>query len=229
MRENDREPSDPAVLCLDTCSILDTLRDPVRRRDIKVEEHEACLRLLQIAERGIDLEVRIAAQVRDEYAGLVDQIQTQADESLARFLDEIYKIDRLVDVHGGIGSIDSSHWEGHVQRCRQVADRWLRVAKIPPTPSDIAHRAFTRVMKPLRPARTGKESMKDCVILETYLDYVTSIRSKSSRKVVFVSSNKNDYANDRGISIADELREEFNNLALEYAPNMRSAGGLLGL
>ena len=229
MPENDAEQADPAILCLDTCSILDILRYPLRPQDLKVEEHEANLRLLRIAELGIDIEVRMACVVREEYKEHVDRIQDHADDSFTGYKNGIHKFDRLVNLHGNDGTIDLEHWEGHVQRCRNAADRWMQVAKIVPTPSYIVNRAFTRVRKRLRPAKTGNESMKDCVILETYLDYVSKIDRSSSRKVVFVSSNTSDFANDRGNEVADELRSEFNTLGLDYAPNMRKVGGLLGL
>ena len=71
--------------------------------------------------------------------------------------------------------------------------------------------------------------MKDCVILETYLDYMRGLRMSSARAAVFVSSNTRDFANDRKNEVATQLRDEFGEVDLKYAPNMRIAHGLLGL
>ena len=220
--------NDPPVLCLDTCTVLDILRDPLRT-DVKIEEHAASLRLLEIAEGGTELDVRVAPLVLEEYEQLADQIQQEANERLTRFKSDIQKLDRLVHLHGANGSLGNHHWDGLVERCRVVSDRWLGVSKTAPAPPDVAHRAYERVVKPMRPARRGNNEFKDCVILETYLDFVAKIRATSSRKIVFVSSNVKDYANPRGNNIAEELESEFNALSLEYAPNMRTVGGLLGL
>ena len=175
------------------------------------------------------LEVRIAPLVREEYAQRADQIQQEANERLTRFTKEVHKLDQLVHLHGARGSVDYDHWDGHAERCRQASDRWIRVAKTAPAPPDVADRAYERVVKPLRPARRGNDEFKDCVILETYLDFVANIRATSSRKIVFVSSNVTDYANPRGNRIAEELEPEFSALNLDYATNMRVVGGLLGL
>ena len=50
------------ILCLDTCAILDILRDPTRR-DVHIHEQEASLSLLQATESGSNLETLIADQV----------------------------------------------------------------------------------------------------------------------------------------------------------------------
>lgn len=229
MQDNEEENSEPSILCLDTCSVLDILRNPLYRKDITYKEHSASLRLLGVAESGKDLEVRVAPQVRDEFNTLADEIQREALDKQSRFIDEIQEYDQLVNLHGGSGTIENKHWNAHVQRCRQAADRWLTVAEIAAPPTDIAERVLNRAMKPLRPARPNKEAMKDCMILETYFDFVAQLRRNSLQKVIFVSSNTNDYANERRNDVADEIKAEFRALNIEYAPNMQFARGLLGL
>ena len=72
--------------------------------------------------------------------------------------------------------------------------------------------------------------MKDCVILETYLEYIQSLRAKGrTATAVFVSSNTRDYAADDKTTIKDDIKDEFQSLGLEYAPNMGAAKGLLKL
>ena len=182
-----------------------------------------------MAETGSGLEVRVADQVRLEYADRVEGVQEKTTLALTKLQSQIQKIDELAGLHGCKGQVVLDHWDGHPKRCRKAADRWMRIAKSIPTPSDVEKRAFARVNKALPPAGRGKNEMKDCVILETYLAYVRALRVDSTRTVVFVSSNTRDFANERGNDVADEIRAEFLAVDLKYAPNMRIARRLLGL
>ena len=220
--------SESPVLCLDTCSVLDILRDP-DRHDVGVQEQAASLSLLDVAEVGSDLEVRVADQVRHEYLDRVAAVQDETSQGLFRLRSQIRKIDELVALHGSKGQVAMEHWDGHPERCRRAADRWMQVAKPAPSSSDVVRRAYARLMKAVRPARRGRGEMKDCVILETYLAYVREVRENSTRTMVFVSSDTRDFANERGNEVADEIRDEFVALGLKYAPNMRMARQLLGL
>lgn len=55
--------------------------------------------------------------------------------------------------------------------------------------------------------------MKDCVILETYLEHIRSLRSKGRTvTAIFVSSNTSDYAADNKTTIKNDIKDEFNPL-----------------
>ena len=228
MAQHIAEPGESPILCLDTCSALDVLCDP-SRREVGLPEQEASLFLLGMGETGSGLEVRVADQVRLEYADRVERVQKETTRALRKLRSQIEKVDELVGLHGCKGQIVLDHWYGHPKRCRKAADRWMKIAASVPTPSDVEKRAFARVNKALPPAGRGKSEMKDCVILETYLAYVKALRVDSNRTVVFVSSNTKDFANERGNDVADEIRAEFLAVDLKYAPNMRIARRLLGL
>ena len=72
--------------------------------------------------------------------------------------------------------------------------------------------------------------MKDCVILETYLEHIRKLRHDGiTSPVVFVSSNIKDYAGTGGAVVRDDIRFEFDDLGLEYAPNLSAAKHFLKL
>ena len=72
--------------------------------------------------------------------------------------------------------------------------------------------------------------MKDCVILETYLEHIQSLRAEGRTAIaVFVSSNIKDYAGDDRTTLKDDIKDEFRSLGMEYAPSMGAARGLLRL
>lgn len=217
------------VLCLDTCAILDILRDPTRE-DIRVHEQKASLELLQEAESGTRLQTFIADQVQWEFQCNVRRIQNEADKGFLNFHKRASKLDELASLHGSQSRVDLSHWKGHAKRCRDAADRWMKVGTILPQSNTIIGAAWQRNMQARSPARRGKDSMKDCVILETYYDCVQRLRSKGlTEPAVFVSSNTNDYAEGSSVAIRKDIEDEFKTLELKYAPNMSTAKRFLGL
>ena len=217
------------ILCLDTCAILDILRDPTRR-DVRIHEQEASLVLLRAAESGSNLEALIADQVSIEFRDNVQKVEKDAADGLSKLRDQIDKLDKLTTLHGLPGQVNPNHWKDYVVRCRNVAERWLK-ASTPVAQSDqIVVNAFRRVSQARSPAQKGKDSMKDCVILETYLEYIRRRRNDGLTAVaVFVSSNTKDYAETNGAVVRKDLENEFKSLELEYAPNMAAAKHLLGL
>ena len=99
-----------------------------------------------------------------------------------------------------------------------------------PAAAHIASRAFLRLNQARAPARKGKDSMKDCVVIETYLDVAARLRAAGLKsKIVFASSNTKDYTGDTRRALRPDLAEEFALLEMEYAPNLAAARHLLGL
>lgn len=217
------------MLCLDTCAILDVVRDPVRG-DVRAEDHAASLALLRSAETEGRLRVLITDVVRSEFADNVATVQAEAEASLSRFLARIAAMNRLATLHDSPGRADVGHWEGHVGRCRQVADRWLQVGTALPRSDEIDRRAMRRVFESRRPSRRGKDSTKDCVILETFLEHLRALRATgATAPAVFLSSNTRDFAGPRGPGVAEDIAEDFESVGLRYASGMAGAKRLLGL
>ena len=217
------------ILCLDTCSILDTMRDPTRK-ELRVHEHQSSLALLEEAEANNSLCVLIADQVYEEFLFHVDEIQKEAERALNKFMLQMERVDSLVNVHGSSGGVNSSHWRDHVQRSRDLAKRWIDVGFRIERSNDIMSRAALRSSRAITPAQRGKDSIKDCIVLETYFDYVRCLREIGLTSVaVFCSSNTRDYTDVGSSEIRQDIGSEFDGLGLRYAPNMGAAKHLLGL
>ena len=157
---------DNPVLCSDTCAILDILRDP-GRSDVRVHDHEASLALLSAAQSGKVLQVIVAEQVIREFGNNVEQVQQDARQGLVRRTRETEKLNALVALYGESQPIDLTHWSDHEKRARNMAERWLEVGTTIRETPDTVPSAFRRLNQARTPARRGKQSMKDCVILET--------------------------------------------------------------
>ena len=144
-------------LCLDTCIILDIIRDPTRS-DIRTQEQIASMDLLRLAECEEDLVVLVADQVHEEFLANVDTVQKDARNALSRFRDLASKLDQLSDLHGAPGRIDPSHLDDHEVRCRNVANRWLRTST--PIPQSVNPSIVPRSWHVLRalPMRPGPKA-----------------------------------------------------------------------
>lgn len=215
------------ILCVDTCAILDILRDP-RRESVRTNDQSASLALLGHAEAD-RLDVYVTELVRMEFADHVDEVQREAEAGLASLSDDVAKIDALAALHGSSGRTDVSHWNGHPGRCRQIADRWMKVGRDAVQSDDAVSRAVTRVLQGRAPSRRGKDSTKDCIILETYLEHVRNARRGGlTASVAFVSSNVRDYATSAA-RLSQDIASDFGALLVSYAPNMAAAKALLSL
>ena len=220
---------DLPVLCLDTCILLDMLRDPTRN-DIRVHEHNSSLVLLLAARSGNVFHVCVAEQVSREFLDNVDRIEEEAKRKVKKLRSQVKKVNDLVSLHGPVSTINLDHWDGHEVRCRAFANLWIQTSTEITQSKVTVDNAFRRVVQVRTPARKGKDSIKDCVILETYLEYVQALRSKRREApVIFVSSNTQDYASSDRATVKDDAKGEFNSLNLRYAPNMGAARGILGI
>jgi hypothetical protein len=90
-------------------------------------------------------------------------------------------------------------------------------------------RATDRVAAAKPPARTAKNSYKDCEILEYYLELTRRLRAENyTHRCVIVTSNINDYC-EVGSRLHPDLEKEFAPIQLEFITNIADALGSLHL
>ncbi|EJL81228.1 hypothetical protein PMI16_04834 [Herbaspirillum sp. CF444] len=216
------------VLCADTCSILDVMRDPTRD-DARAHVASATLELISKMEVGGGLVCLLADQVRNELATHLQQIQDDAKSQLSKLTERINRVNSISALFGRPGTTDLTHLIGHEIRAREIADRWIDFSKVVPQRQQVAGLAFARVTAPKAPARQGKDSIKDCVVIETYFDVIRALRKTGLQStIVFLSSNTRDYTNTKDSNLHDELLPEFKSLHIEYASNAGAAKHILG-
>lgn len=216
------------LLCLDTCSILDTMRDPTRE-DASANALSATLFLSSKIQYGAELLGLIADQVSHELNDHLGPVEEEAKRAIGKLKKNIERIDEIAAVFGAAVKTNLSHLDNHVTAAKAAMQQIIGSAKSFDEPPDIAGRALVRVNQAKTPARQGKESMKDCVVIEAYLDVIGKLRARGWQgKAVFVSSNVNDYQGKTGTSLKPDLAAEFSAISLEYAPNMAAAKFRLG-
>lgn len=215
------------VLCIDTCSILDVYRDPTRET-VKPNDAQSALDLVAATASG-NLICLMAEQVEIEFNAHDQSIQKEAEMNLKIVQNKIERINKIVEIFGTITKVDLTHLDNHVAQARKIVDIWfLHFKKVTPSPH-IHQQAFERMNACIAPAKRGKDSAKDCLIYETYLEAIKKLRDAGlTTTIVFLSSNTADYLNETRI-LKPEIVSEFNNLNIKYTPNMSAAKHSLGI
>jgi hypothetical protein len=202
------------VLCLDTCSLLDVMRDPTRE-SAHPHDRQAALDLVQPAEAG-RLTCLVADQVALEFAEHDLGVQEEARQNLMKLRRQIERVDRVAAVYGATGSVRLDHLDDHVARARALVGRWLaQVVQVTPTSAV--------------PAAKGKDSSKDCLVYETYLEAVATLRAGGCQApIVFLSSNTREYVSQGGV-LKPEVAVEFGRLQFSLATGWGHAKHARGL
>lgn len=209
------------VLCLDTCSILDVIRDPTRADGGRVQERGDALHLIGLVEAGRLISI-VAEQVVTELRDNFEQVEVEAEREMDRHRARIAQVDEVLGVFAPAVTTSLSHFTGHVARTRAWADRLVAASILYPTPSEAHGRAFARVNQARAPARRGKDSIKDCVIIESYIEMARALRVNAfAHRIVFASSNYNDYGGSGGFK--GDLATDASAVGLDYARNLTVA------
>lgn len=216
------------ILCVDTCSVLDIFRDPTREI-FKADDVQAALKLVDAFADG-RAHCLVAEQVRTEFAEHVDRIQREADQALAGLHRRLAHVHGLASALGATGALNLSALHELTQRGRALSQKLMDGGIALATTEEVVNRAYTRMVEPRTPARRGKDSMKDCVVIETYLDAVAELRAAGHiEPVVFVSSNVTDYTGEGHRKLPADLAAEFARSNIEFAPNLPAAQYFLGV
>lgn len=214
------------ILCVDTCSLLDIMRDPTRET-ARAHERQAAIDLVELAEAG-ELVLLMAQQVETEFHSHDQAIQDEAKKKLERLSAQVARVNDILATFGSSETPDLTHFNDHVPQARAVVQRWLDQLQTVAPGADTHSKAFARVNANRAPAKRGKESSKDCMVHETYLEAIAKIRAAgSASKIVFVSSNTADYCENRSV-LRSEIATELGALAIDFAPNMAAAKYALG-
>lgn len=218
------------VLCIDTCSLLDIIRDPSRETSLP-HNATAALALLQAMHSGTALVGLLADQVRQEFGTHLQEIVDEADRGLNKLRAHIERVDGLVSAFSLPVRTNLRHWDTHVTSATAVLHRWIEASVAAPQSPDVPMRAYARVMQARAPARKGKDSLADCVVLETYVEAAADLRQRGlTAPIVFLSSNVQDYTAAHARSVLHpEIQAEFAAVNMAYASGHGMAMRLLGL
>jgi predicted nucleic acid-binding protein len=134
---------DCPVLCLDTCTVLDLMRDPTRDT-VRAHERQVALNLLAAVEGGYVVAL-LADQVAHEFAERVQGVQDEASKAIAKLKAQLSRIDAVAAVYGGAGAASLAHLDDHVTRARAIVDRWIKATIRAEQGAEVPLRALSRL------------------------------------------------------------------------------------
>ncbi|MCH4024814.1 MAG: PIN domain-containing protein [Acetobacter sp.] len=214
------------VLCIDTCSLLDIMRDPTRD-STQARDRLAAIDLVKRLE-SLDLVCLVAEQVEMEFGSHDTDIQLEAENAIRKLRERVDQVNQIHATFLSAVKVDLTHLDNVVAPARQIITRWTNAAHRVSSSPAIYSKAMYRVNQGIAPARKGKDSVKDCVVVETYLSAVDDLRTaRMPTNVVFLSSNTKEYRAE-GKTLHPDLVTDFSNINITYAPNMSAAKALLG-
>lgn len=182
------------VLFLDTCSVLDVIRAPVRSLSDVVEATTNLLAMTTATAPQCNLVVGslVPGEWQTHDKTVVEEL-TRHLNRLDSQAGHIHDLCRHLGISLGFGP---SQYEtsGIVTRLHDLSRDLLRSALVIDAQQQTQDRAFHRVVfDKRRPCRKGGE-LKDCVVFEECLEVCRQLQAISfPRKLVFCSSNTGDY------------------------------------
>lgn len=180
------------VLCIDTCSLLDIIRDPSRETALP-HNAAAAMAIVQMMESGSAVTCLLADQVRQELATHQQSVTDEATRGMQKICESIKRVDGLVSAFSPPVRTDIRHWRNHVANASALLQRWIGSCVAAPESSEVKMRACNRALQARAPARKGKDSLADCVVLETYIEAAAQLRQRGMKTpIVLLSSNVQD-------------------------------------
>ena len=106
----------------------------------------------------------------------------------------------------------------------------LGVALTHATTPDLTYRAIARMTQKRTPAKLGKDSSKDCVVVESYLEVAANLRNLGhTADFVFASSNTKEFVSSTTSALNADIAAEFAAVGIRYSRALHETRHLLGL
>jgi hypothetical protein len=209
------------ILFLDTCSIVDVIRGPMRP-DKLPGCVEAAVELLQLATSATACcSLVVGSFVSGEWLNHAQPTANDLRKHLARLDDQaFYFHDACASLgitlpfarptYGGVGLMNRLY-----DLSKQLLDASLRLD----AHNDTNMRAFARAATNTPPSRKGAE-IKESTIIEECLEVCRQLHSAGfGRKQIFCTSNTNDYC-DAGGALYPALAGDFAAVRLNFVTNL---------
>ncbi|SFA43354.1 hypothetical protein SAMN04487972_10316 [Paracoccus halophilus] len=217
------------VLLPDTCILLDLLRSP-RRENV---DGNAMLAGKAIRDGVVENEAIgcvVAEQVRNELNDNLPAVREDTNTALRKLRDEIVRIDKWSEALGQPSQTQISHFLTRVPIAEAVMADILGAALTHDTTPDLTYRAIARMTQKRTPAKPGKDSSKDCIVVESYLEVAGNLRNLGhTADIVFASSNTKEFVSSTTSVLNADIAAEFAAVGMRYSRALHETRHLLGL
>jgi hypothetical protein len=206
------------VIFLDTCILLDVIR-AIKRRYANCVEHAAQLHAAATAAPR-KCNVVVSHLVRHEWDTNEQELLEDASKHLAELHDESGHFHDACAVFGIVPAFARANYAGLgvANRMHELSRQLLSYAIVIDPDNECSGRAMSRVINNLPPSKQGGEA-KDCTILEEYLAVCRHLHLMGfPKKLVFCTSNKNDYCDHSHLHV--NLAADFAAVGLRFTSNL---------
>jgi hypothetical protein len=209
------------ILFLDTCSIVDVIRGPIRPDHLRGCVAAAVELLLLASSAPTRCSLVVGSFVPGEWLSYAlptaDDLRKhlgRLDEQASAFHDACNSLSITLafgrPTYAGAGLIDHLHGLS-----KHLLDASLRLDPH----NDTNLRAFARAASNTPPSRKGGE-IKDCTIAEEYLEVCRLLHgARFACKLIFCTSNTNDYCDAGGV-LHPGLAADFAAVGLNFVTNL---------
>jgi hypothetical protein len=203
------------ALFLDTCAILDIIRAANRNKSKDILAANEIIKSVTMNSRSC--QIILSSVIYQEYK---DHYQNVYNELDAYFKGLNESLHALVNLNNAFGNkCDLTETNENLLRMNiddlvnSIFDNSICVQD-----EDRFHIAAShRVIQCTPPASKGRQELKDCLIVEEYLEVCKNIKMQNeSLPLMFLSSNTKDYCVAETKEIRRELAKEFNSCGLGY-------------
>jgi len=206
------------VLFLDTCAILDIIRALNRKASTDLKFASDIAGIINAKDRKV--QVVLASVIKQECQDHFDSALAELDSFHTRLSDDVQTFNEACTILGlQVGSIPAVN-EAMKKQITGIANQFLQNSVSIKEDDKFHAAASRRVIKGIPPASKGKQELKDCIIIEEYLEVCKNIRATSCNSaLLFLTSNWRDFciAETKQIKqIKQELAREFSQFGLEY-------------
>jgi PIN domain-containing protein len=216
-------------LLLDTCALLDIIRQPTRTNIPSATIAAAGQITRRASLQAGRVWIVVSELVSSEWSDHEESTTAELEHHIERLDREIGQLMTAANLLPATREtslrLPLAILQIH-QQLRGIAADVLVSAEILTTEDAYTNKAHIRLISGHAPAKKGKQEYKDCVIIEQYLGLCQELRSKGvTDKCVFISSNVNDYGTPA--ALIPPLNSDFKDVGLELAMNFAAAASLI--
>lgn len=204
-----------SVLFLDTCAILDIVRFVNRSQAAEIAAANELLGKINVDPALC--QIVISSVIPKEYYDNLDSPKKELEkynENLSVSVEQYNIANKIFNNSFKEVILGSSNLDYNIQ---YLADQFIDKSIIVKDEDRFHAAASRRVVLSKPPASKGKQELKDCIIVEEYLEVCKLIQNaKLNLPLFFLSSNYKDFCIAETKEIKEELAKEFNQYGLEY-------------
>ena len=209
------------ILCFDTCSLLDIIRDPTRN-DSSHTTGKFAKKLLNLSDED-KITFIIVEQVKIELDNHIEKEHAASKVCISGLIKRVRILSIICNTFEVNGDSNIEYMEKQPDKAKEVIENIRQMAYTPNVADSVVRIAHSRMSKSLAPSKLGKESFGDCFIIESIFDLANDLRKRQfNKKIIFVTSNTSDFCH-KGSKLHSDLESEFESNKIDFAINLEYA------